>query len=143
MTDRYYNPGEPGSFAGLLIAERYLEGIVKDFLIRQDAYTLHRPIRRRFRRRQIFTKGIDDLWQADPVDMQSLSLHNDGVKYLLTCIDTFSKYAWVRPLKNKSGLCFKEAFESILREKVPSTYRPIKVPSLKILCLKVSWLNTR
>ena len=53
------------------------------------------------------------------MDMQSLSLHNDGIKYLLACIDTFSKYAWVRPLKNKFGLCVKEAFESILREKVP------------------------
>ena len=50
--------------------------------------------------------------------MQSLSLHNGGVKYLFTCIDTFSKYVWVRPLKNKSGLCVKEEFESILREKV-------------------------
>ena len=67
----------------------------------------------------MFTKGIDDLWQADLVDMQSLSLHNDGVKYLLTCIDTFPKYAWVRSLKNKTGLFVKEAFESILREKVP------------------------
>ena len=119
MTDRYYNPGQSGSFGGLPIAERYLKGNVKDFLIRQDAYTLHRPIRYRFRHRQIFTKGIDDLWQADLVDMQSSALHNDEVKYLLTCIDTFSKYAWVRPLKNKSGLCVKEAFGSILREKVP------------------------
>ena len=118
MTDRYYNPGQPGSFGGLPIAERYLKGNVKDFLISQDAYTLYRPIRHRFRCRKIFTKGIDDLWQADLVDMQSLSSYIDGVKYLLTCIDTFAKYAWVRPLKNKSGLCVKEAFESILREKV-------------------------
>ena len=87
MTDRYYNRGQPGSFA-----ERYLKGNVKDFLIRQDAYTLHKPIRHRFRRRQIFTRGIYDLWQAVLVDIQSLSLHNDGVKYLLTCIDTFSNY---------------------------------------------------
>ena len=71
----------------------------------------------------------NDLWQADLVNMQSLSLHNDGVKYLLTCIDKFSKCAWVRPLKNKSEPCVKETFESILREKVPSTYRPIMVSS--------------
>ena len=51
--------------------------------------------------------------------MQFLAKYNDGVKYLLTGIDTFSKYAWVRPLKNKSGLFVKEAFESILEEKVP------------------------
>ena len=42
MTDRYYNPGQTGSFGGLPIAERYLNENVKDFLIRQDAYTLHR-----------------------------------------------------------------------------------------------------
>ena len=119
MTKRYYNPRQPGSFGGLPIAERYLKENVTDFLIRQDTYTLHRPIRHRFRRRQIFSKRIHDLWQADLVDMKSLVLHNDGVRYLLTCIDTFSKYAWVRSLKNKSGLCVKEAFESISEEKFP------------------------
>ena len=131
MTDRYYNPGQPGSFAGLPIAERYLKGNVKDFFIRQDAYTLHRTIRRRFRRRQIFTNAKDDLWQADLVDIQSLSLHNDDIKYLLTFIDTFSKYAWVRPLQNKSGLCVKKAFESTLREKVPLYLQTDKGTELK------------
>ena len=84
MTDREYNPGQPGSFGGSPITERYLEGNVKDFVIRQDAHTLHRPIRHRFKRTQIFTKGIDDWWQADLVDMQSLAQHNDGVKHSLT-----------------------------------------------------------
>ena len=63
--------------------------------------------------------------------MQSLALHNDGVKYLLTCIDTFLKYAWVRPLKNKFGLCVKEAFESIWREKVPLYLQTDKGTELK------------
>ena len=64
--------------------------------------------------------------------MQSLVQHDDGVKYLLTCIDTFSKYAWVRPLKNKSGLCVKEAFESILEEKVPLYLQTDKGTEFKI-----------
>ena len=102
ITERYYNPGH-----------------VKDFLIRQDAYTLHRPIRHRFRRRQIFTKGIHDLWQADLVYMKSLMLHNDVVKYLLTCIDTFSKYAWVRSLKTSLDFALKKHSKSILKEKFP------------------------
>ena len=137
MTDQYYNPGQPGSLGGLPIVERYLKGNVKDFLITQGAYTIHRPIRDHFRRRQIFTKRIHDLWQADLFDMQSLALHNDGGKNLLTCSDTFSKYAWVQPLKNKSGLCVKEAFESILKEKIP-LHLLIKVQSLTILCFKVN-----
>ena len=78
------------------------------------------------------------MWQADLVDMQFLALHNVGVKYLLTCMDTFSKVAWVRPLKNKSGLCVKDAFESLLVEKVYSTCRPIKAPSSKIFCFNVN-----
>ena len=57
MTDRYYNPGQPGSFEGLPIAERYLKGKVKDFLIKQDTHTLHIPIRHRFRRRKYLLKG--------------------------------------------------------------------------------------
>ena len=118
MSRLYFDPRQPGGFGGLPAAERYLKGDVKSWLIRQDAYTLHKPLRHRFRRRQIFTKGIHDLWQTDLVDMQSLSNYNDGVKFLLTCIDTFSKYAWVRPLKNKSGQSVTEAFKSILNEEI-------------------------
>jgi hypothetical protein len=35
--------------------------------------------------------------------MQHYDKFNDGYKYLLTVIDIFSKYAWVRPLRSKSG----------------------------------------
>ena len=51
--------------------------------------------------------------------MQSLSLHNDGVKHLLTSIDTFSKYAWVRLLQNKAGQSDTEALKSILNKEIP------------------------
>ena len=40
--------------------------------------------------------------------------HNDGYRYLLVCIDVFSKYAWVIPLKNKTGHSLVEAFKLIL-----------------------------
>ena len=36
-------------------------------------------------------KGIDDLGQADLVEMGSYETHNNGYRYLLTVIDTFSK----------------------------------------------------
>ena len=47
-----------------------------------------------------------------------MSNYNDGVKFLLTCIDTFSRYAWVCPLKTKSGQSVTEAFKSILNEEI-------------------------
>ena len=48
--------------------------------------------------------------------MKNLSRYNKGVKYLLTVVDVLSKYAWVVPMKNKTGAEQKRAFESILKE---------------------------
>ncbi len=39
----------------------------------QDAYTLHRPIRRRFKRNKVIVAGIDDTWQIDLVDMGNIT----------------------------------------------------------------------
>lgn len=76
---------------------------------------LHRPARRNFKRRRVIMKGVDDLWQADLVEMQPYAVFNNGYRYLLVVIDTFSKYAWVRPCKTKTGPDVTNAFQSILK----------------------------
>ena len=48
------------------------------------------------------------------VDISSLARFNKGYKLLLTCIDVFSKFAWVVPLKNKTGESLVNSFQSIL-----------------------------
>ncbi len=69
----------------------------------------------------VFVSGIDKQFQRDLVDMNEYSTENHNVSYLLTCIDIFSKYAWVRCLKNKSGSSVTKAFEDILSEgRVPA-----------------------
>ena len=50
----------------------------------------------------------------DLADMQSMQKFNDGFCYLLVCIDVFSKYAWVIPLKDKTGPTLVKAFKIIL-----------------------------
>ena len=79
-----------------------------------DTYTLHKHIRRRFKRNRVMVGGIDQQWQMDLADMQSMQKFNDGYRCLLICIDVFSKYAWVIPLKKKTGPSLDEAFEFIL-----------------------------
>ena len=46
--------------------------------------------------------------------MSSLACFNKGYKFLLTCIDVFLKFAWVVPLKNKSGESLVNGFQSVL-----------------------------
>ena len=58
--------------------------------------------------------GIDQQSQMDLADMQSMQKFNYGYRYLLVCVDVFSKYAWVVPLKNKIGPTLVEAFKVIL-----------------------------
>ena len=48
--------------------------------------------------------------------MQRYWRQNCGVRYLLTVIDVLSKYAWVRPIKRKTGAKLLKAFESIVAE---------------------------
>ena len=61
----------------------------------------------------IYVKGIDDTWAADLIDMQAFAKHNDGVKYLLSAIDVFSKYGWLVPLTDKTGKSVAVAFDKI------------------------------
>jgi len=93
-----------------------VDELVKKFLAGQDAYTLHKPRRIRFPRRNTYSKGIGDLFQIDLVDLTTLSSFNDGMRYLLTCIDVFSKRAWVVPVARKSARDVVEAFEKILAD---------------------------
>ena len=67
-----------------------------DYLARQDAYTLHKPIRRRFARRRTYSKGIADLYQIDLADLSYLSTYNDGYRYLLNCIDVVPTSDYVK-----------------------------------------------
>ena len=52
--------------------------------------------------------------------MQEFSKVNNGIKYLLTVIDIFSKFFWIGPLKRKTGQEVANAFLRILKERRPS-----------------------
>jgi hypothetical protein len=87
-----------------------LEGIANE---------LHRPARKIFPRRFVITRFKDDLWQADLMDMQLHSKKNNGFKYILIVIDTFTKYVWVQALKNKSAKDVTLGMSKILKLNQP------------------------
>ena len=110
LEDVNYDPRHEAAFGTLEKLKRLAKktgvakpGEVEPWLKQQGAYTLHRQVRKRFPRKPYSVDNIMDVWECDFVDVQALSRHNAGVKYLLTVIDVFSKFLHMFPLKSKSG----------------------------------------
>ena len=86
------------------------------------AEELYKPVTRKFQRRRVNVNGIEEILTANLIDMQAFSNDNNGMNYLLTVIDIFSKFVWIIPLKRKTGQEVANAFSRILKER-----RPIKM----------------
>ena len=72
---------------------------------------------KKFRKRKVYVKSIDDIFAAGLADMQAFSKFNNGMKYLLTVIDVFSRYGWMVPLKTKTGLEVANALKKIFQHR--------------------------
>ena len=116
----YYDVRKPGSYGGVDALSRVSGGtttnVIKNWLESQDTYTVHKPIKRKFQRRKVITGGVNQQFQADLVDLQNIKKENNQTAYLLTCIDVFSKYAYVIPLKDKTGKSTVKAFKIIFKQ---------------------------
>ena len=115
----YEDPAAPGALGGVARFARAHGWSLKKartLLEKNLAYTLHKPLRRRFMTLPVLVFNRDQQWVADLVEMQRVARHNRGMRYLLTVVDVLSKYAWVRPLKNKTGAEVVRAFRSIIKD---------------------------
>ncbi len=90
---------------------------IAEFLRQNETSSLHKRIRRKFKRRKTITYFPFDICMAD------LAFYNDpsyvrangGVKYILVFIDVFSKMCYVEPMKDKFGMTTFLALEKILK----------------------------
>jgi hypothetical protein len=85
-------------------------------LQRQEPYSLQRPLKRSFKRNKVIVKGVDDQWDVDLMDMTKFAKYNNGYNFILVVIDIFSKYVWLRPLKDKKGESVSKALKDVLAE---------------------------
>jgi virulence-associated protein VapD len=114
----YYDPSHPGSFGGEKRLQRAVgKKSVTQWLQKQRAYSLHKPARKKYATRPTLTSHHGAQFQADLNDMQTYQ--DGGNRYILTVIDVFSRYAWARPLKSKTGEEVKKAFQDIFKEVTP------------------------
>ena len=121
MQKVYYDPAHPNAFGGIRKLKHSVKKVSQDqistWLSDQLAYTLHKPVRKSFKRRQVIVGGPDIQWQADLVEVASLK--NGNIRYLLTVIDVFDRHAWVIPLKDKTGDTVKNGFKYIFEQSEP------------------------
>ena len=83
---------------------------------KQLAEELYKPVIKKFKRKKVYARFKDNFFAADLAEMESLYSANKNVKYLLCVIDFFTKYAWVKPLKDKNTKTVLNALIEIVNE---------------------------
>jgi transposase InsO family protein len=107
----YLDPRFPGSYSGIDKFYREVKKVypnvtkksIQQSLQKVKAYSLHKRAIRPKKFRRTWTHAPRDLWQIDLLDFQKFENENDGMRYLCVIIDCFSKFVWVKPLKNKTA----------------------------------------
>ena len=87
LENNYFKPGVSGAFAGPKKLHNTLKQNkhhvtltkVKQWLQDQDAFSLLQPVKYKFKRQRVITRGIDDMWDVDLADMTNIAEHNDGI----------------------------------------------------------------
>lgn len=119
LKELYGDPNQPGSLGGVAAfarANKVPYEQAKKALESSLGYSLHKPVRHKFETSLVLVFGRDEQWATDLVETGNIAKHNRGIRYLLVVIDVFSKFAWVEPIKSKTGKAVTEAFGKILKK---------------------------
>ncbi|RWS18836.1 hypothetical protein B4U80_09290, partial [Leptotrombidium deliense] len=131
LEEIYYRPDSPTAFAGVSPLLNQLRKThasfqkkdVKFWLEKHAIYSLHKQRRKHFERNRVIALRKNEYWECDLVDMRQYQSWNSQYSFLLTCIDVFSKFARVIPLKLKSAKSIIKAFSIILEKEQPEKLR--------------------
>jgi hypothetical protein len=85
---------------------------VADFLIRQKTYQISRNTRHKINK-PILASAPNERYAIDLIDMNRYTDKNRGYRYILTCIDFFSRYTWAVPIKKKESGDVAQAMATI------------------------------
>ena len=96
---------------------------VKRYMV-ELAKELHAPARRNYPTRMVLEYARDVTWSVDLADMSTWKKENNDYTYILVAVDIFSRYAFARALKSKSGKEVAVALEEIFNS---SGRRPQKL----------------
>ena len=129
LSKLYFNPSNEAGYGGVGKLQKKSNLKLKNvsnWLEGQESYTLHKPIKYKFERRRTIVARPFDQAQMDLLDMSAYKNKNKGTKFLLVIVDIFSKYCWVRPLKNKTGEVVLKGLEFVLKDKYGKRIKSIQ-----------------
>lgn len=104
----------PGQFSRYFI-QKWLDGI--------DAYSVQKQVRQKFKTPKVRVTSIDSQFDADISDVSNIAKENDGIRYLLFVMDIFSRFLWVKPLKDKTAKSVLEGLKEVFKERKPIRLR--------------------
>jgi transposase InsO family protein len=116
----YFNPSLSGSFSatsGFLKNRQFKnkDKVTKELQRIKEVY-LHKPTRKKFKRRKIYVPFTKFQIAADLLDLSKYSRINKGNTFILIIIDAFSRFIWAYPIKNKSADSMTAAFTKFFKE---------------------------
>ena len=83
-----------------------------------------KPPRKNYPINKIVYNHIDEIWSIDLADFSDYKTSNNkGYRYIFIIIDSYSKYLWAIPLKNKYSKTITDEFSNII---TTSKRKPLK-----------------
>ena len=126
LENAFYDPSQPASYSSADKLWRFVKNQdgfenvkkkqIRQWLQLQDTHTVHKPVRRKFKRNPVIVPSIDYQWDIDLMVTSNLKRYNKGITFLLVAIDILSRYLWVRPLKNKTAGEVAKALKYIFKK---------------------------
>ena len=124
LTEIYYNPESPASYYGVSKLWQYVKNKndrpekltfskIKHWLRMQDVHIMHKTSSKRIKTQRMIFSHLDEQWAADIVYI-GYPKDNQGNQYLLTILDCFSRFLFVKVLKSKSASATAKAFKEVL-----------------------------
>ena len=131
----YFNGINPSAYSGAqklysVLKKKYPDVFtityIKQWLSNQDAYSLQKSRRHRFKTANVRVSAIGEQLDIDLLSMANLANKNDGIRFLLCAIDILSRKLWVRSLKSKTAKEVLKAMKDILKDISPTKVKKIR-----------------
>ena len=112
LQEIYYDTRNPASFSSVEKLHKYIKSNtdkkiskkdIKIWLSKQESYTAHRPVRRRFKRPRVLAFYKNYQWDTDTTNMAKYKKQNDGYGYFAVFIDIFTQFLYTQPMKTLTG----------------------------------------